>query len=473
MKRAVLAISAALLLSSAARAQSMPSDLFPSSEPRADSSAAWTVMVYLAADNNLDPFAVGDIEEMEQVGSSDQLRIVVLVDRADYDSEWSTARRALVQHAPAPGVQSLTPSDTCTDLGEIDTGAPETLRGFVTWAAATYPARRYALILWNHGGGWRALDDLTTGAARGGYPRGLAWVPTPQSRYVCSDDDSGNKICTRHVREALEATGVRFDLIAYDACVMGMVEVAYEMRGLTDYTVASQQNIPGEGFSYTPFLSRLNAAPSMDAAALGAAIIEAYDATYSDEPDCTLALVQSSALGGLVERLNGFVREIAAAQNAPAGSRALPLGEPLKAVRRDAGPEMGDAYNRLPYVDLGCLLASASGADALPEAARTAAAQALEAYRAAVPLGMRAQEKRRSGLAIFFPESLEYEHIDEQSTDAYTADNLEFARDCLWAPLVRAFAYNEPLPDLGRHGNETPDVSTHEPTEGLTDLFDH
>ncbi len=473
MKRAVLAMGVALLLSSAARAQNMPADLFPSPEASSGSAPAWTIMIYLAADNNLDPFAIGNIEEMEQVGSSDLLRIVVLLDRAAYESEWSTARRALIQHAPAPGVQSLTLSETCTDLGEIDTGAPETLRDFVTWATATYPAERYALILWNHGGGWRALDDLTTGAARGAYPRGLAWVPTPQSRYVCSDDDSGNTIYSRQVREALEATDVHFDLIAYEACVMGMVEVAYETRGLTDYLVASQQNIPAEGYSYAPFLSRLKATPSMDAAGLGAAIIEAYDARYSAYPDCTLALVRSSALGGLVDRLNGFVREIAAAQNAPAGSRALPLGEPLKAVRRDAGPEMGSAYNRLPYVDLGCLLASASQTDALPEAARTAAAQALEAYRAAVPLGMRAQEKRRSGLAIFFPDSLEYEHIDELSTDAYTADNLKFARDCLWAPLVRAFAYNNPLPDLGRHGNETPDVSTHEPTEGLTDLFDH
>ncbi len=54
--------------------------------PRARAEGAgaeWLVMVYMAGENNLEPFALDDVNEMERVGSTDQVQVVVLLDRPE------------------------------------------------------------------------------------------------------------------------------------------------------------------------------------------------------------------------------------------------------------------------------------------------------------------------------------------------------------------------------------------------------
>lgn len=434
-------------------------------------------MVYFAADNNLDRYALGDVEEMEAAGSSEQVTVVALVDRWSQGGGWSTGRLALVQHAPQPGVQSLDPCSTCQDLGEIDSGDPATLRDFVKACAATFPAQRYALILWNHGGGWRELNDFTRGASRGARDsRGLGFIPTPGVRAVCSDDESGNTLYTKEVREALEQSGVRFELLGFDACLMGMVEVAYELKDLARYMIASEQVIPGQGYSYAPFLAELASNPGMDGAKLGEAAVRAYHETYQSEEDCTLALIVPERLSALVRELNNFTKHVAAAtQPRRDGKAAWDLRDPLSVVRSDAGPEMGSGQLRLPYVDLGQFLESAAKAEQMPGGIRASANAALQAYRDAVPMGMRAREQRRSGLSVFFPRGLEYEEYEDVSISAYTGENIRFAQECLWPHLVRAFAANEPLPDLGPPDDTAPGTGNADSGSGvpisLDDLF--
>jgi hypothetical protein len=74
-----------------------PVDLAHQSQTVAD----WTVMVYMAADNNLEPAALMDLNEMEGVGSSSNVNIVAEVDRSaeyvDTDGNWSGGRRYYIQ----------------------------------------------------------------------------------------------------------------------------------------------------------------------------------------------------------------------------------------------------------------------------------------------------------------------------------------------------------------------------------------
>lgn len=174
MRRIFFASILALLIISPLRAQQALDEFFgdtpkppvstsapvPSSAPaRAPGvPSAWTVMVYIAADNNLDPQAIADVQEMEKVGSTDQVQITVLLDRS---AGWKTTRRAIIQRAPEDDVQSMNPNlPTCEDLGEADSGNADTLRDFILWSQRNCPSQRTALILWNHGGGWRSLDCL-------------------------------------------------------------------------------------------------------------------------------------------------------------------------------------------------------------------------------------------------------------------------------------------------------------------------
>src|SRR5688500_2408890 len=125
----------------------------------------WTVIVYSAADDEvLEENMWFDVNEMELVGSNAQLNIVVQMDRYGGaftgDGDWSDTRRYLItqdddlDHITSPVVESI---------GEVDTGDPQTLIDFVTWAIQNYPARKYALVMSDHGGGWTGgFSDMST-----------------------------------------------------------------------------------------------------------------------------------------------------------------------------------------------------------------------------------------------------------------------------------------------------------------------
>lgn len=401
----------------------------------------WTVMVYIAADNNLDPQAIADIQEMEQVGSSDRLRITVLLDRSQ---GWKTTRRALILPRPEADVQSMDPNlPTCEDLGEIDSGSVRTLQDFVRWSLQKYPSRRSTLILWNHGGGWRSLDCLEIEPESG--VRSMT-RSTTMTREICSDDTSNSVMYMKDVRESLEQIGSTFDLMCFDACLMGMIEVAYEMKGLAPYIVGSEQTIPGQGYDYTPFLRALALNPGMDGRALGMEIVDAYARSYTNAKDVTLALVDSRGVIQLVDNLNQLVRQTGSGRE---GDRDLldsltrdgdqrPLAPEIQSAFRDARagavPPMGTTNEPYPFYDLGALLSNLARSERIPPGARAAASQAQQTYGQTILKNFPTQTQSRSGLAIYFPES----PSASQYAD-YTARNILFARDCLWPLLIQGY----------------------------------
>lgn len=408
--------------------RSEPGIVTPSDPSSSRAAAEWTFLVYLAADNNLDKYALEDIQEMEQVGSSDRLNIVVFTDRGE---GWKSARRGLVLRRPEEGVQSLDPSvPTCEELGEVDSGDPATLQNFVQWGLQKYPANRVALVLWNHGGGWRdlgstyfrSLDSST-------FTPGGSTTPAVSTRAICSDDTSNSIIYMKDVRTVLERAGRRFDLIACDACLMGMIEVAYELKDLTPLYIGSEQLIPGAGYNYTPFLQALSANPGMSTQDFGARIIQAYGENYASEADATLSMVDTTTLKDLVASLNQFVQ-----QSRDAASRAENKANPYLPARENAGPPMGDPKQPDPFYDLGRFLEFVSSNNQFSPGVVSAAQNALSVYRRVVLSNVATMTSKRSGLAIFFPENA-------SATDyaAYTANNIRFAQDCAWPQFLQTY----------------------------------
>jgi hypothetical protein len=103
--------------------------------------AKWTFMVYMAGDNNLSDAGDMDLDEMRAVGSSPDVNVVVQFDRA---RDRGTTRYL---------VQKNGENEQTESLGLTDCGDPQVLIDFVKWASR-FSAERYALVLWNHGGGW-------------------------------------------------------------------------------------------------------------------------------------------------------------------------------------------------------------------------------------------------------------------------------------------------------------------------------
>ena len=272
---------------------------------------AWTVLVYIDGDNNLEPYALNDYREMARIGSSADLNIVVQMDRvgghSSEDGDWTDTRRFLVTRdhaADAPAV---------AELGEVNMGEMESLRDFAQWGVSHYPARHYLLVIWNHGAGWRAVPRPKTAGGTEGPGRA-----SPGALGTVALDDTDNDVLyMREVQDALQEAAAnlsdhgrpfRFDMVGFDACLMDMLEVAYALRNVTDTMVASEYCEPADGWPYDTILEQLAKQPTMSAARLGGLIVEKYYLSYggSSSWGITLAALDMAKLPEVVSALDRF-----------------------------------------------------------------------------------------------------------------------------------------------------------------------
>lgn len=182
-----------------------------------------TFLVYMAADNNLNEYINDDLNEMQRVGSTYNLNLLVHLNTRLHQQEKVTKK--LVVHK---GYIEQYGTDKMKDSGD-----PETLISACKWALKHYPAEQFVLVLWNHGSGS---------------------INRTISRSVCYDDTTGNYLTDYKLVQALEQViqvlGKKIDIIAFDACLMADLEIAYAIKNYAHYMVASQETIPGTGFGY-------------------------------------------------------------------------------------------------------------------------------------------------------------------------------------------------------------------------------
>jgi len=261
---------------------------------------SWTFMVYLDGDNNLEGAGINDFLEMASVGSNAQINIVIQFDRIDgYNTSygnWTTTKRFYITSGMTP-----TADNALEDLGELNHGDPQTLIDFIDWAKADYAAEKYALILWNHGGGWRESKEKEEQAKLEGKDR-------PYYRAVCWDDtDEGDTLYMDEVQGALDVTGSNH-LIGFDACLMGMVEVAYEIKDYGEVMVGSEESEPGDGWPYDTILQDLVNNPSWSSSELGQAIVNRYYESYGE--DETQSVIDLTAMDSLAGSISSFAQSL-------------------------------------------------------------------------------------------------------------------------------------------------------------------
>ncbi len=233
----------------------------------------WNFLVYMAADNNLERFAIKDINEMELVGSSSSVNIFVLIDRIPgYDSsngDWTSTRLYKITRDPI-GSQEIV-STLIRDYGELDMADPKTLADFVDYCNTNYPARKTALTLWDHG--------------TGVYPRNIS----PETRGIGQDYTTGlsfwDMLLTDEIAAALApiTKEKKIDLINMDACLMQMVEVGWEFSDVAHFMTGSQALTPGEGNDYTSLLGYLQQNPQSTAENFARFVVNSFYSTYYQE----------------------------------------------------------------------------------------------------------------------------------------------------------------------------------------------
>ncbi|MCR4819681.1 MAG: hypothetical protein K5838_00980 [Elusimicrobiales bacterium] len=283
---------------SAVAVEAMPSQL------RA-SQAEWTIMVFVNGKNNLEKFALRDMNEMEMIGSTDKVNIVVELGRmAGFDSsdgDWTGVRRYLVQKDNDP--YKIT-SPVVQDLGMKDMGSYQSVIDFGNWAKQNYPAKKYMLIFWNHGAGW------------------IKSVGLYGNKGISYDDQSNNHIDTPQMAKILQAIG-GVTVMGSDACLMQMAEVVYEVKNHVPYIVGSEETEPGDGYTYNTFLDPVVKNPSMTGAQLARVAVDAYSDHYDAQSGgYTQSFVYANAVPQFLQLVNAFAYEVTKANDVEAAKYA-------------------------------------------------------------------------------------------------------------------------------------------------------
>ncbi len=212
--------------------------------PVKDSKPDWTFMWFINGKNDLEEFAMVDMNELEFAGSDSRINIVAQVGRMSgqdgddvSDGNWTGVRRYYVTK---DNDRSKIKSPIVENLGKRDMGSWKELAEFIKWARKNYPAKKYALIMWDHGNGWKPVDD---GNWQNFY-KGFSL-----------DEETGNEISVPQMARALKIAGGA-DFILLDGCNMAMASVVYELKDAAKVLAASQETEPGMVVRYSNVIAR-------------------------------------------------------------------------------------------------------------------------------------------------------------------------------------------------------------------------
>ncbi len=312
--------------------------------PAAPALKDWTVMVYMNGKSNIEPFALGDLNRFETVGSGDKVNIVAEIGRSKgldndtaADGDWAGVRRYYVTKDQD---KDHIASTLLADVGNPDMGDWKEAAAFLKWARAAYPAKKYMFIIWDHGWGW--LDPVKPGkpAARGG-------------KSISHDFVTGNYISTHDLGKIFKEAG-RVDAYVSMACFMQMAEVAYELKDAADVIVGAEEVIQLPSLNWEDFFARLSADPSAGAEKAGAYLVETFGEMYS-RPDMQellkqggfgtqLSAIRAAKLPGLVSLLKDWYTLETAA-----GDRAALARAKAEVVRFEIGEPDTDPEKRIAF----------------------------------------------------------------------------------------------------------------------------
>jgi hypothetical protein len=221
-----------------------------------------TLLIYLSADNDLNHAAMEDLELLRRGSLSSEMNIVVQLDRWEFVDVEETIRYHIYRG-------KLTEIER---LGETNSGDPEVLKRFIEESAQRYPSDRLMVVIWSHGTG---VDDGDIYSVK----REHYFVPKKEIEEIAvSIDDSAKDFLDNIELQKALSVDVSIDILGFDACLMGMFEIAYQLRNQSRVMVASQYLEPASGWDYPKILEELNGYETP--MKMGEKLVQFYGAYY-------------------------------------------------------------------------------------------------------------------------------------------------------------------------------------------------
>lgn len=322
-----------------------------------------TVLVYMVGNNNLSSDASNNIRGIRSGYVPEEDNLLVY---------YHTQRQDPVLIKIFKDAAGAVQEDTVYRFPPRNSSTAESLKSAMQVTRTMFPAEEYGLFLWSHGTGW-----------------------LPQGHYSTRSfgAEEGLEI---ELKDLVKAFPYRLSFVLFDACLMGGIEVAYQMKDSVDYVVSSPAEILAEGFPYSKVMKHIFKTP-MDLQAVAEEYFTHYDSKSGDYRSATISMVKTSAL-----------EEVAQA--------VKPVFEKYSDNIKGMYPGNIQCYNRFGmrwFFDFGDFISNIATADE--------AAPVLEAldkaviYKAATPyfIEMRIDPQKYSGLSTYIPVSPEEPQLDD------------------------------------------------------------
>ena len=209
-----------------------------------------TLMVYMCGTDleSGNGMASSDLQEMAKAKIGSNVNILVYTGGCkQWKNNFVSNKVNQIYKIENGGMKCLVKDD-----GSASMTKPATLSNFIKYCSANYPANRYELIMWDHGGG--SISGF-------GYDEKNAM--------------SGS-MSLKGINEALSTANVKFDFIGFDACLMATLENALMLEKYADYLIGSEETEPGVGWYYTDWLTALSENTSMATLDIGKKIADDF-----------------------------------------------------------------------------------------------------------------------------------------------------------------------------------------------------
>ncbi len=394
-----------------------------------DAPRKWTIAMYWASDNNLDEYTDYFVSLWrEHLTNTEDVALCVFMDRLELPANISTLTEdGWVEEA---------------SLGEVNSSSPDTLASFIEYALTepSLASENFMLMVQNHGNGYLGL------CSDEGLP------DSDLLKVWMSIDDLGSGI-----RAGTDAADKTIDIIALDACTLGTVEIAYELRETASYLVASELGVPFDGMNYADLLSGLSENPSIEPIDLACKLVDDYEAWYSAplhtlptlypymQDFASLSVIDLYVLDRLVDAFASFTDAVTPKDNS--------LGMYIKtaAVQADVSLWMNNMGTWF-YPDIQVMFANlaASTRDAYPDVA-DACDEILVAADLAIVHDWASWRMRGlvTGLSVFACPSIGIFEVNwDTFARAYDSVGLDFVEESDWDVVLMEYFYT-----LKQYGN--------------------
>lgn len=253
----------------------------------------WNILIYMAADNNLEYSAIEDIFEMEVSKlNTKNVSVFILLDRSpEHDTsnnDWSDTRLLKLKTGRSENCKTIISEElnfydlnlyqgSCT---ELDMSSGEVLSKVLSYIRKQYPAEYNGLVMWGHGTGWRGNAFKNN---------------VNEFKAFAYDNTSGSYMTLMQFRESLEAglNGQKLDFIGLDTCFSGELEVMYELQNCANFIVGTEGLLSVNGWNYETIFNCFNKSKDKSVTTLLDIIVNTFAEEYKRATSASIVAIKT------------------------------------------------------------------------------------------------------------------------------------------------------------------------------------